>query len=354
MKSYNRLFEKIVSFDNMLLAARKAERGKRARPDVCAFDFNLEKELVDLKDELKSAAYRPGPYRCFTVHEPKERFISVVPFRDRVVHHAICNVVVPLLERSFIYDTYANRVGKGMHQALVRFRQFVQRYRYVLKCDIKKYFATIDHDILLGKLERRIRCRRTMELLRRIVESSPPQESIVQYFPGDDLWTPMDRRKGIPLGNLTSQFFANFYLNDFDHYVKERLRVKPYVRYVDDFSIFGHEKDQLWAAYSHCRGFMENERLRLHPRKTRIYRTDEGTEFVGFRVFPDRIRIRREGVLRFARRLRRQQRLYTEGRIGQEEIKRSLVAWLGHAGHANARRLCGDVLMQTRFVKVRS
>jgi retron-type reverse transcriptase len=196
-----------------------------------------------------------------------------------------------------------------------------------------------------------------MRLIRLIVDSSPEEACLrdehgLRYFPGDDLWTPTERRKGIPLGNLTSQFFANLYLNDFDHFAKEVLGVRGYIRYMDDFSFFSDDKRRLWEIRDRCHAFLAQERLKLHPRKTRIYRTDEGIEFVGFRVFKDRVRIRREAVLRFTRRLRRQQRLYAGGDITPSEIKQSLVGWLGHARYADSRRLCRDILRDVRFVKV--
>ncbi len=163
--------------------------------------------------------------------------ISAAPYRDRVVHHGLCNIIVPIFERTFIHDSYANRCGFGTHRALRRFTEFARSSRYVLQCDIKKYFPSIDHEILKSLLRRKLKCQNTLWLLDKIIDNSNDQNSPIDYFPGDDLLTPIQRRRGLPIGNLTSQFFRNVYLNGFDHFIKEQLKVKKYIRYLDDFAI---------------------------------------------------------------------------------------------------------------------
>jgi retron-type reverse transcriptase len=234
MKRYGNLYPAIIGFENLFAAAYRARRGKRYRPDVAAFHFHLETGILTLRDELVTQTYQPGAYRAFYIHDPKRRLISAAPYRDRVVHHALCRVIEPIFERGFIFDSYANRLGKGTHAALDRATQLARRYPYALKCDIEKYFPSIDHAILLERIERKIKCRRTLWLIERIVANSNPQEDVVRYFPGDDLFTPAERRRGIPIGNLTSQFFANIYLDGFDHFVQERLGQPAYVRFADD------------------------------------------------------------------------------------------------------------------------
>jgi len=234
MKTYKNLYETIFSFDNLSLAARKAQRGKRFKENVAQFNMNLEKELLNLLGELQQQNYQPGEYRSFFIYEPKKRMISAAPYRDRVVHHALMNVIGSIFEKSFIFDSYANQIGKGTHRAVQRFQTYLRRYRYVLKCDIKKYFPSIDHEILKQKIRRKIADQKTLWLIDTIIDNSNPQVPVIDYFPGDDLLTPIERRRGLPIGNLTSQFFANVYLNDFDHFVKEQLRCQAYVRYVDD------------------------------------------------------------------------------------------------------------------------
>jgi retron-type reverse transcriptase len=248
MIRYGNLWPDIVDFENLLVAARQAQRGKRFRGNVLAFNYAIERELFKLQAELRAHTYQPGAYRTFMIRDPKDRLISAAPYRDRVVHHALCNVIVPLLERTLIGDTYANRVGYGSHRALKRFTGFARRYRYCLQCDIQKYFPSIDHEILKGLIRRKIKCRDTLWLIDRIIDASNEQVPVLEYFPGDDLLTPVQRRKGLPIGNLTSQFFANLYLSPFDHFVKRQLKLKHYLRYVDDFAAFSDDRQELAEA----------------------------------------------------------------------------------------------------------
>ena len=171
------------------------------------------------------------------VKEPKERLVSAAPFRDRVVHHALCAVVSPIFEAGFIGNSYANRTGKGTHRAIAAYERYRDRHAHVLRCDIYRYFPSIDHEILKAEFRRRIACEKTLALMDRIVDCSNTQEPVQLHFPGDTLFTPFERRRGLPIGNLTSQFFANLYLDRFDHFATEVLRA-PYVRYVDDFALF--------------------------------------------------------------------------------------------------------------------
>jgi len=212
-------------------AARKAQKGKRYRKSTLEFNFDLERNLLKLQDELISKTYEPGQYRDFIVEDSKKRLISAAPYRDRVVHHAIMNVVEPLLDRRFISDTYACRKKKGTHAALFRFRQFLGKHKYVLKCDIRKYFQSLDHGILMEQIKRRIADKDIQWLFGKVIGSRDfNKEAPIFYFSGDNLLSPLERRRGIPVGNLTSQFFANVCLDNFDHWLKEELRVGPYIR----------------------------------------------------------------------------------------------------------------------------
>lgn len=206
MKRYGNLWPQVIAFDNLLQAARQAQKGKRFRDNVLAFNDQLEIELFQLEGELKSFTYRPGAYRTFKIRDPKPRLISAAPYRDRVVHHALCNVIVPLLDRTLIGDTYANRLGYGTHRALKRFTGWARGYRYCLQGDIQKYFPSIDHQILQELIRRRIKCPETLWLIDTIIDASNEQIPVIEYFPGDDLLTPTLRRRGLPIGNLTSQF----------------------------------------------------------------------------------------------------------------------------------------------------
>ena len=158
MKTFHNLYSEIASFDNLLLAAKNAQKGKRYQKSVAAFNLHLEEELLRLREELQSKSYQPGSYRSFMIYDPKERMISAAPYRDRVVHHALMNVTAPIFERTFVSDTFANRKGKGVHAAIERYQEYAQKYPYVLKCDIRKFFPSIDHELLKQELRWKIAC----------------------------------------------------------------------------------------------------------------------------------------------------------------------------------------------------
>lgn len=348
MKTWKNLFPAIVAWDNLLLAAGRAQRGKRFKTATARFNLNLEKELLQLERELKSGTYRHGTYCDFIVHDSKKRLISAAPYRDRVVHHALCNIVEPLFDSSFIDDSYACRRGKGTHAAVDRYTAFARKNRFVLKCDIRKYFQSIDHEILMGIIGRRVRCRRTLELIREII-CSRNDRTVLEYFPGDDLFTPALRQRAIPIGNLTSQFFANVYLDGFDHYVKETMRCQYYIRYVDDFVVFDNDKDRLWDFKGRMQDFLNGLRLKLHRNKCRIFRVADGVRFLGYRIFPDHRLLPKNNVLRMRRRLKSMQQEYTNWEITLEEVHQRIHSWLGHACHADTYRLRERLLGSVAF-----
>ena len=254
----------------------------------------------------------------------------------------------PLFEPSFIFDSYASRPGKGTHAAVDRFTEFARRHRFVLKCDIQKFFPSIDHQILQALVARRVKDRDVIWLVGRIVKSWMTGAAD-EWFPGDDLLTPLGRLKGLPIGNQTSQFFANVYLNPFDHFVKETLRARSYCRYVDDFVIFDNDKQRLSEVRELCAEHLAGLRLRLHPRKCVVSRVQDGTPFLGFRVFPTHRLLGRANARRMRRRLRRLQAEYAAGAIGGTDVRRRLVGWIGHAGHADTFRLRTRLFSETTF-----
>jgi retron-type reverse transcriptase len=349
MKRYGNLWHQVIDFENLLNASRKAQRGKRYRGNVLDFNYHLESELARLQTELQNQTYKPGRYRTFQIFEPKPRLISAAPYRDRVVHHALCNVIVPILERTFIVDTYANRIGFGTHRALRRFTQFARSTRYILQCDIQKYFPSIDHEILKGLLRRKIKCLHTLWLIDTIIDNSNEQEPIVEYFPGDDLLAPCKRRHGLPIGNLTSQFFANCYLNGFDHFVKEQLKATRYLRYVDDFALFSDDYGFLRDARDAIANYLTTLRLRIHPIKSQLFETRMGANFVGFRVLPDRIRVRNDNLRRARLRLRQLQTAYSNGKIDLKRLNQSIQSWVAHLEHGDTWRLRQDIFQTWTF-----
>lgn len=339
MKRFGNLYPQITDFSNLLLAARKAQKGKRFRPNVLEFNYSLEGELTRIKTELETQTYQPGKYHTFEIAEPKPRLISAAPYRDRIVHHALCNIIAPIFERTFIGDSYANRVGFGSHRALRRFTKFARSSRYVLQCDIQKYFPSIDREILKTLIRRKIKCSKTLWLIDTIVDNSNEQIPAIEYFPGDDLLTPLERSRGLPIGNLTSQFFANIYLNGLDHFIKEQLKVKKYVRYVDDFALFANERDFLVTARQSVEDYLIKLRLKIHPIKSQLFETKHGASFLGFRIFPDQIRVSNGNLHRGRRRLRKLQAQYASGSISPEALKRSLQSWNAHLQHGDTWQL---------------
>jgi hypothetical protein len=339
----------MCSWDNLLLAYRRASKGKRGHPNVAAFEHRLEDNLLALQANLIGQTYTPGGYISFFIHEPKRRLISAAPFRDRVTHHALCNLIEPIFERSFIYYSYANRVGKGTHRALNRCQQFARRFRYALQCDIKQFFPSIDHVILRETLARRIDDVRVMWLIDQILSSGVGVLSEAYdrvYFPGDDLFA-ANRPRGLPtpalaharsagasVGNLTSQFWANVYLNPFDHFVKRELRCPAYERYVDDVLLFADDKPVLWAWREAVVERLARLRLTIHP-GAQPRSVDEGIPFLGFTVYPNRRRLKRRKGVHFQRRLRRLSAAYAGGEIDLDAVTSSVHGWVNHVRYAN-------------------
>ena len=244
MHQHRHLFERISALENLIPAGKAALRGKRMRPPGAIFLAEFEKEVFALHEELWAGTYRHGGYNYFTIHEPKERLVAAAPFRDRVVHHAIVRVIEPIFERRFIEDSFACRRGKGSHAAMRRAAEFARRWPYALKCDVRKYFPSIDHEVLMRLLQRVIADERLLGLMRHILDSHADGQR-QQWTPGGDLFDVQILKRGLPIGNLTSQFFANVYLNPLDHFVKHELRVKGYLRYMDDFLLFGDDRGTL-------------------------------------------------------------------------------------------------------------
>lgn len=351
MRRIGGIWEQVVAMDNLYTAYGKARKGKRRRPDVAQFSLDLESNLLTLQRELVAGEYAPGPYRQFTVYERKPRRIAVAPFRDRVVHHAVMNVLEPLLDQRFIPDTYACRKDKGVHRAVERYQQFARDNAYVLKLDIARYFPSIDRGILKQQLARRLKDQAVLALLYRIIDNGPETDEPVRFFPGDDLVSFSERQRGLPIGNLTSQFFANLYLDGFDHWLKEVQRVTGYLRYVDDLYLLDDDKQRLWALRDAIIGKLEALRLVLREDKTQVCRTTERVDVLGYKVSRYRRWLRNDNGFRFRRRLRCMGRLYRAGEMGWPAINASVQSWTGHARHADTEGLRAALFSQVSFNK---
>ncbi len=351
MRRIGGLWPQVITFENLLAAHRKARRGKRDRPAVVRFELDLERNLFDLQRGLADHSYRPGNYRLFEIYDRKPRQIAAAPYRDRVVHHALMKLVEPALDPSFISDSYACRVGKGVHAAVERYQSWARRYAYSLKLDVRRYFPSIDHAILKQKLRDRIKDPDVLWLFDLIIDSAP-EGSLGESLPGDDLVDLMERRCGLPIGNLTSQFLGNLYLDDLDHHLKETLRVPAYLRYVDDLILLTDGKSDLWDLSREIEQRLLLDRLRLHPHKIQLQPTAQGLDVLGYRVFPEYRRLRRDNGYRFRRRLRQLAAAYANWEVDGEAVASSVFAWIGHVRHANSHGLRRSVLGSVAFRRV--
>jgi len=340
MKTYKNLYPQICTFENLYLAFRAAARGKRGKPKVAAFEHNLEPNLFRLQEELLAQTYHPGPYTHFPIRDPKPRIISAAPFRDRVVHHALVRVIEPIFEPRFVHDSYACRKGKGTHRALDRCQEFARRYLYVLQCDLVHFFPSIDHAVLREILARLIVDRRTLWLIDLIIESGGhvPNRYPPTYFPGDDLFA-ANRPRGLPIGNLTSQFWANCYLDPLDQFIKQELKCRAYLRYVDDLLLFDDHKPTLWRWKAAMADLLAGQRLCMHDRESTVYPVTNGIPFLGFRIYPDRRHLKRRNGVAFSRRFRAQRAALAAGEITYEQLRRSVYGWITHAIHGDTEGL---------------
>ena len=307
MKRAGNLYGRIAAYDNLCLAFWKAARGKRQRPDVIAFGNRFQANIRKLQFDLIHRRPEVGCYHFFEIRDPKPRSICAAAFPERVLHHAVMNVCEPVLERYAINDSYACRKGKGNRKALDRARVFARRFEWYLKLDIKKYFDSIDHAILLDLLARRFKDRDLLRLFRTLLDT-------YQTRPG----------KGLPIGNLVSQHLANFYLGVFDHWVKEELRVRGYLRYMDDFILFGREKALLKQALRRVADFLK-QRLALDLNENvQLNRCAGGIPFLGYRVFPDHIRLAPRSRKRFIRRFKQYESRWLSGEWSESDLARHM------------------------------
>jgi len=341
MKTYKNLYSQIYDFENLRSAFCKARRGKRQRPEVAAFEYHLEEELWRLHGALRDKTYTPGPYRHFYIIERKKRKISAAPFRDRVVHHALCAIIEPLFERRFIYDSYACRKEKGVHRAADRAQVFARQNAYVFKGDVRQFFPSVDHALLRERLARLIGDPDVLWLCDRILATGAgvlESEYEMQWFPNDDLWA-VARARGLPIGNQTSQFWGNVYLDSLDQFIKRTLKCRGYVRYADDILLFHPDKRILHQWRQAIDEHLATLRLVLHPRKAIVSPTRDGFDFVGYRIFPTHRRLRKDNVRAFARRLRGMRHAYWRGELTLKDIQPRVKSWVAHAKHADTYRL---------------
>ena len=321
MRRHGNLFQEIVKIENIYLAYRKARKGKRWQRKVQAFEKNLDDNIKNIRQSLINKTFHTSEYRMKMIHEPKEREIFILPFApDRIVQHALMNIIEPIWDSMMIHNNYACRVGKGIHVGSKKTMEYVRKNNYCLKCDISKFYPSVDHDILYKILQRKIKCADTLWLIKNIIYS----------YPGG---------KNVPIGNYTSQWFGNMYLNELDAYVKHELKCKDYLRYCDDFCLFHSDKKVLNAAAKRIESFLLN-RLKLKFSKCQLFPVSHGVDFLGYRHFRKYILLRKSTAKRVKKRLAKLPYMLEEGKINSEQFRSSIASthgWLKWANTHNFR-----------------
>lgn len=344
MKRVGYLYEKIHDWENLLLAYKRARKGKHGI--ACEeYSYDWESHLYHTQQELQLETYQFGKYRQFLIYEPKERLITAASFADRVVHHAICNIIGPILDKPLIVDSYACRTGKGLHRAVKKAFYWYKNSKYHYRLDISKYYYTIDHAILLKQISSKIKDPRVMKLLEQLLGTYETGREYYFPFEGDDLLDYICPR-GLPIGNLTSQLFANFYLSGIDHFVREELHLPGYIRYMDDILIFSYDKEQLTAAREKIKLRFAELRLHANDRKNIIQANGRGVDYLGFRFSGNTIRIRAQNLARFRRKLK------LKSKDQPCDLSRLLLSFNGHLGFLKAghtKRITNAVLDQIEF-----
>jgi RNA-directed DNA polymerase len=319
----------IAEPSNLRLAFWKAAKSKRAKADCRAFQQKLDENVASLRQELLSGTVAVGDYHTFTIHDPKERTICAASFRERVLHHALMNVCEPVLERAAIYHSYACRKGRGQQVAVRRAMSYARQSGWFLKMDIRKYFDSIDQDVLRGQLARKFKDARLLEVFDRILAT-------YQTAPG----------RGLPIGNLTSQHFANFYLAPLDRFIKETLLCRSYVRYMDDFVVWGETAAELREVWRQVEAMLAAE-LKLELKSdVMLNRTERGMDFLGYRVFPDRLRLARRSRRRFVRKFRAYEREARDGVWTELELQQRVTALIAFTLPSHSRGFRRHVIEQ--------
>lgn len=345
MKTFKNLYQNLCSYENLYLAFKKARKRKTLKPYVIKFEKDLKNNLLQLRMELLFHSYKPMPLKTFILRDPKTRKISRSEFRDRVIHHALCNIIEPILAKKFIHDSYANQKGKGTLAAIKKFEHYkikVSRGRtllkdgrnikgFVLKADVRQFFDTVNYQILINIIKRNIKDEKVIWLINVILNNHKTNNSGI----------------GMPLGNLTSQFFANVYLNELDYFVKQNLRARYYIRYVDDFVIMHRSSDVLEHYKGKIDKFLhENLSLQLHPEKSRVFPLYSGTTFLGMKLFTYHKRIRKKNIRKFRKKLKRLYRKYDKGLINYDKLYDFLEGWCAYTKNANMYNLRKKVMKQ--------
>lgn len=338
------MYEKITSWENLLAASKRAEKRKKSKPQVGQFRYNHAANLLQIQVELREQSYAPQPYRRFLVFESKQRQISAAAYRDRVVHHALCRIIEPEFDKHFIGNSFANRQGKGTHKAIDRFYGYAGRYTYCLRMDLQRYFQSIDHRLLKENLAKVLRCEKTQWLVNTIIDSGvDAQFGQAMLFDGDNL-SDFGRACGLPIGNFTSQLWANCYLHPLDLYICRSLKAPAYLRYVDDFAIFSNNKAQLHDCRNAIIERLQLLRLRMHESSAQVTPCSHGLPWLGMVIYPDKKKLKARKARYATKKLKTKFRQWRAGEISFAMLQVSINAWVAHAKHADTDGLIEHVL----------
>lgn len=345
MRVYKNIFDRTVSLENLFSAWDKFKSDKQKKRDVQKFEWRLEENIFQLHRDLKYHRYKHGAYASFYIRDPKQRHIHKAIVRDRILHHAVFSVLNPIFEPTFISNSFSCRIDKGTHKGIDALDKTLRKISgngfkpcFALKCDIKKFFETVDHSILLNIIRKRIKDADAMRLLEKIIESF-----ISQY-------STLFKRRGLPIGNLTSQLFANIYLNELDQFIKHKLKVKYYIRYTDDFVIGAEDKLYLENIIEAIHSFLSDKLgLELHPNKVTIRKFHQGIDFLGYIVLPHHRLLRIKTRKRIFRKLRERINEYKIGTISERTLEQSLQSYLGVLSHADTYKLGQEMKNQFWF-----
>jgi retron-type reverse transcriptase len=338
MKTFEKLYSEIISLPNLYRAFEKAKKGKKKQRTI-AFEKNLHENLWKLHCELLNKTYNLLPYFTFYVTDYKKRKIMCPNFRDQVIQHAIFNYLEQIYEKVFIYDSYACRKDKGTHKACLRLKKFICKYSsedYFMKCDITKYFYSIDHQELKLLIRKKIKDENVLWLIDKIIDSHS-EESLPSHINNP---LQIQQEKGIPIGNLMSQLFANIYLNELDYFIKHEIRIKHYIRYVDDFVILGKTHKEMRENLSKIQKFLsECLFLKLEEKKVQINKISFGVDFAGYVCFKRFVRVRTRNYRRFMKKFKVKVSDYYFGELTFEKICASFISYMGHLSHTNSQRI---------------
>ncbi|MDP3696524.1 MAG: reverse transcriptase/maturase family protein [Candidatus Taylorbacteria bacterium] len=340
------LFDEITRIDNLITSWKEFRISKKDRRDTIEFERNLEDNLWELHQKLADKTYRHSGYSSFFVQDPKLRHIHKALVRDRVLHHAIVKHINPIFEKTFIHDSYSCRKDKGTHRGveqLIGYGRMVSKNNtrpcWILKCDIRKFFASVDQKILIDMVFERIRGIHTRRLLEEVISSFSSDRTVDS-----------DEPKGLPIGNLTSQLFANVYLNELDQFMKHGLHEKHYIRYADDFVILHPQREHCFEIQDLIKDFLkERLKLELHPNKITVRKLGQGVDFLGYICFPNFVIPRIKTKNRTFNKIHKNILLYRRGRLGLESLNQSIYSYLGILSHSNSFELKQELENQIFF-----